>query len=166
MKRAFLLGMLYSSACLSPYIFSATENASMLVSVNVLSACSITANDMQFGNYNPAEADAIRNTTSINATCTSGTSAIIKMDDGSTEGEGSSLGTPIRRMIGSEGEYLEYAIYSDNGYSAVWGGTAETGVAITGTGSVINLTAYGNVPALQSVSAGSYSDSIQIEINF
>ena len=30
----------------------------MRVSVNVLAACSIVANEMQFGNYNPAEADA------------------------------------------------------------------------------------------------------------
>ena len=121
---------------------------------------------MTFGNYDPTSADDLTVSATIATTCTSGAAATITMDEGSFAGTGSTTAAPVRRMIGGDGSYLNYSVYSDSGYSAVWGGTDATDVAVTGSGSAVNSTAYGKVTAGQAAAVTSFADSVAVTITY
>ena len=88
------------------------------------------------------------------------------MGQGSNANTGSTDAAPIRRLKDGGTDYLSYQLYSDNGYSTVWGNTAGTSVAHTGTGTQTALTVYGSIAAGQSVPAGSYSDTVVATVTF
>ena len=69
-------------------------------------------------------------------------------------------------MTAGPGKYLDYQIYSDVSGETVWGNTALTGVALTGTGASQTLTVYGSIPSAQMVPQGDYSDQISITITY
>lgn len=63
--------------------------------------------------------------------------------------------------------YLSYSLYSDSGRSTVWGNTAGTGKAYTGTGVSDTVTVYGAIAAGQNVPAStSYADVVVATITF
>jgi spore coat protein U-like protein len=67
-------------------------------------------------------------------------------------------------------ESLTYNLYRDAAFATVWGdGSGTTGTYQIGNppnNLNVNLTVYGRVPALQDVSAGSYSDTVIATVNF
>ncbi|MDC1141042.1 spore coat protein U domain-containing protein, partial [Gammaproteobacteria bacterium] len=128
--------------------------------------CSIDAGAMSFGNYDPTSGDDLTVSATIASTCTSGAAATITMDEGASAGTGSTTAAPVRRMLGNDGSFLNYSVYSDSGYSAVWGGTDATDVAVTGTGSAVNSTAYGKVTSGQAANVTSFSDSVAVTITY
>jgi len=83
----------------------------------------------------------------------------------SSAGSGSAE-APVRRMTAGAGKYLVYQVYSDVARGTVWGNTAPTGVALTGTGVSQTLTAYGSVPPAQLVAQGVYTDQLSITITY
>ena len=74
-----------------------------------------------------------------------------------------------RRMTNGT-DQLAYNLYLDAAFTVIWGDLAE------GTGAYtrhnppnnrwVELTVYGRTPARQDVSAGTYSDTLVVEINF
>ena len=75
------------------------------------------------------------------------------MSAGASAGSGSAE-APVRRMTAGAGKYLIYQVYTDVARGTVWGNTAPTGVALTGTGVSQTLTAYGSVLPAQLVAQG------------
>ena len=67
-------------------------------------------------------------------------------------------------------ETLTYNLFRDAAFTTVWGdGSGTTGQYQIGNppnNTDVPLTVYGRVPALQDVSAGSYSDTVIATINF
>ena len=163
-KLATLSALLIGSAGFSVNGYAATAGDTMPVTTQVIAACSINAGAMTFGNYDPTSADDLTVSATIATTCTSGATATITMDEGASAGTGSTSAAPVRRMIGGDGSYLNYSVYSDSGYSAVWGGTDATDVAVTGSGSAVNSTAYGKVTAGQAAAVTSFADSVAVTI--
>ena len=86
------------------------------------------------------------------------------MNAGASAGSGST-DAPVRRMTAGPGKYLDYQVYSDVSRDTVWGNTALTGVALTGTGALKPLQFMA-----ASVSAngarGDYSDQIYVTITY
>ena len=165
-KLAMLSTLLIGSAGFSVNGYAATTSDNMPVTTQVIAACSIDAGAMTFGNYDPTSADDLTVSATIASTCTSGAAATISMDEGSFAGTGSTTAAPVRRMIGADGSYLNYAVYSDSGYSAVWGGTDATDIAVTGTGSAVNSTAYGKVTAGQAANVTTFADSVVVTLTY
>jgi len=165
-KLAMLSTLLIGSAGFSVNGYAATASDNMGVTTQVIAACSINAGNMEFGNYDPTSGDDLTVSATIASTCTSGAAATISMGEGSSAGSGSTAAAPVRRMIGLDGNYLNYSVYSDSGYSAVWGGTDATDVAITGTGSAVNSTAYGKVTAGQAANVTTYADSVVVTLTY
>ena len=140
----------------------------MNVSVSVGHSCTIDSNPMAFGAYNGIVANTsadLETTATVVTTCTSGAAALITMNAGASAGSGSAA-APVRRMTAGAGKYLVYQVYSDDARGTVWGNTASTGVALTGTGVSQTLTAYGSVPSAQPAAQGAYSDQVTVTVTY
>jgi spore coat protein U-like protein len=136
------------------------------VSATVGYSCSMDTSPMTFGVYDGLVANASTNleaTATVISTCTSGAAALITMNAGTSAGS-DSAGAPVRRMTAGQGKYLDYQVYSDVARDTVWGNSAPTGVALTGTGVPQSLTVYGSIPSAQIVPEGDYSDQIYVTI--
>ena len=123
----------------------------------------ITANDHDFGNYNPVSGADVDASSTIDVTCTPSASYTVELNAGATVG-----GVISARLMTDGSNTLEYNLYTDAGRTTVWGdGTASSVTAAgTGSGAQQSLTVYGRIPASQSVPAGSYSDTVTATINF
>lgn len=73
------------------------------------------------------------------------------------------------RQMAGPGGFLNYNLYTDAGYSSIWGdGSNSTGTmsAKITKGRPITFKIYGRIPPLQDVSAGQYSDTLIVTINW
>jgi spore coat protein U-like protein len=164
--KVFTLACLLVVAAGSAFAGTATSN--MSVTATVTANCTITANALNFGAYDPIVANAaapLNGNTTINVVCTNGSPATVTMDQGLTPAGGSTAAAPLRQMA-SGGNFLGYFLYQDNANTIVWGNTPGTGEAYTGTGVSTSVNVFGQVPAGQNVPAGSYGDTVVATITF
>jgi spore coat protein U-like protein len=145
------------------------------VSVTVSSNCLISSGSLGTfvaGTYDPVSANATvgsplqATTTSVlKVTCTSGvTTPVIRLDQGSHALPSSTDASPARRLTDGT-HYLNYNLYK-GGYTTVWGNTATTGLSYTGTGSSENIAIFAQIDGGQTVPAGTYTDTVQANIDF
>jgi len=132
------------------------------VTANVLATCEITANDLDFGDYNPVAATNLDASTTLSLTCTNGTPYQVSLDLG--DGAGASA---AQRYMVNGGDSLGYTLYRNAGRTLVWGETlgADT-LAGTGTGSAAAIDIFGRVPMQQAAPAGAYSDTITVTVTW
>lgn len=164
-----LTGALLLSLSAATSTEAATATANLAVTASVAANCSISTAPVAFGAYDPVSANAstaLNGTGTVNVTCTSGASTTVTLGQGSNANTGSTDAAPARRMKDSGTNFLAYSLYSDTGRTTVWGNTAGTGQASTGTGSQVALTVYGAVAAGQNVPAGNYSDTVVATVTF
>jgi spore coat protein U-like protein len=130
------------------------------IRANISATCSIAANDLNFGNYSRTRLDG---TTTLSATCTSGTAFDIGLNQGVAPG----ATVTARKMTGPGSQLLNYSLSRDSARTLNWGNTDGTDtVGGTGTGSAQTFTVYGRIPALQSAGAGTYQDTITATVFF
>jgi len=152
-------------------VFATTATSNMAVSANVSGDCTITANPLAFGSYDPITAnnssgvDAVT-TTNLFVTCTANSSATITLGQGLNAASGSSDDAPLRRMANGGGAFLNYSLYQDEGLSVTWGNTTDSGQAYTGTGFTTSVTVFGDTTRGQNVPAGAYADTVVASITF
>jgi spore coat protein U-like protein len=141
---------------------STTVTTTMAISATVLSSCGVTALPLAFGTYSPTQSTNTTATTTVAVTCTNGTPYNVGLNAGT--GTGASVTT---RKMTSGSNTLNYSLYSDTGYSTVWGSTIGTNtVTGTGTGLAQTINVYGSITALQSVPAGAYTDTITVSLTY
>lgn len=154
--------VIVTNALLSSIAFADTTSTTMDVSATVAASCSISAAPLAFGSYTLNQLDS---KTSVSLTCTNGTSYTIEMDKGS--GKGASF--EVRKLT-SNGNTLDYSIYTDSNYKEVWGdGTGGSGVVKdTGSGVEQTINVFGRIPPNQSspVSDTPYTDVINVTVSF
>jgi len=172
MLRRTLYLLLAAALCLPAIPAGAgSASATMIVTATVVATCTITSDNLNFGNYDPVGTNAsapLLGSASVTATCTQGAAALVDIDAGlNPSGTGNAQ---TRRMKGpGASQYLTYDIYSDSGHSQRWGTkTSGTTVSVTGAGGAtpVHLTAYGSVPSAQNVTVGAYTDSVAVTINY
>ncbi len=62
---------------------------------------------------------------------------------------------------------LNYGLYSNGTWTTNWGNTSGTNwVSGTGNGAAQNITVYGQIPAGQYVTPGSYADTIAVTVTY
>ncbi len=145
---ALLIGVLHASEA------SAQASAS----------CTISATSVNFGNYNVFNGAAVDSTGTITYTCNAQASNItITLSKGA-----SSSYSP--RLMSKGAETLSYNLFRDAARTNVWGdGTGGTSVYTRNNppnNNPVNVPVYGQIPAGQDVSAGSFSDTVTAVINF
>ena len=148
---------------------AATATSNLSVTASVTANCTIATAPVAFGAYDPVSANAttaLNGTGTVNVTCTNGATTTVTLGQGANPGGGSTAAAPARRLKDGGTDLLTYSLYSDTGRTVVWGDTAGTGVAHTGTGALAALTVYGAVDPGQNVPAGNYSDTVVATITF
>jgi spore coat protein U-like protein len=134
--------------------------ASFQVEANVVPSCTLTANNLNFGNYSGVQLDA---TTTLTATCASGAAYAIGLSEGVSAGATVSN----RAMTGPGAALLHYGLFQDSARTLNWGDTVTRDtVASTGTGVAQTFTVYGRIPASQTVVPGAYQDTITATLTF
>lgn len=139
-----------------------TTQRVMTVSVDVRKTCSISANDINFGNYNPNAGGAQLAEALVHIHCSNGVSYEVSMD----AGRGPGATTAARKMT-SGANTLGYGLYHDPGRQQVWGDTLGVDTLRgLGLGPPFDVTVYGKIEPRQSVPAGTYADVITVRILF
>lgn len=139
--------------------YAAQDSDTFQVSATVQSVCTITANDMSFGSYDPSGGD-VDVTSTLDVTCTNSTGYEVGLNGGTTTGV-----VTARAMTGLGGN-LSYALYSDASRSTIWEDIGATSVSGTGDGTTQTLTVYGRLPGGQFLSVDTYTDTVTATIDF
>jgi spore coat protein U-like protein len=129
------------------------------ITATVMATCTVSATDLNFGNYSGTQIDT---TTTISVTCTNSTSWYVNLNDGFNPGNGF---TP--QMSGPNGTLLYYSKYQDAARTQYWGNTYNyDGEGGTGTGLAQSLTAYARLFGGANVPQGAYSDTIGVTVTY
>ncbi len=163
MRRHLFAALASFAMLVTPVIGgAATTSDTLTVTATVVDSCSLSTSTLAFGTYDPASGTDTDATTTIDASCTTGTTFDIALDGGS------SANISARTM--SDGtNSLGYQIYTDTLRTTIWGdGTTGSTAAGTGLGPLtpVTLTAYGRITAGQNVPAGAYSDTVNVTLTF
>jgi spore coat protein U domain-containing protein, fimbrial subunit CupE1/2/3/6 len=137
------------------------------VTATVQKNCSVSANNLSLGTVAAGTVTPSGNST-LSVTCTLNTPYYIGMapqNVTSTTGVGTMKGT------GTNTDTVTYQLYSNSGLSTIWGNTATTttvgnGVSGSGTGVPTTLTVYAKATGSTDVKPDSYSDTVQVNINY
>jgi len=135
------------------------------VTATVLANCSVTANDLGFGNYTPGLGN-ITSTSTINVNCTNSTAFDVHLSTGSSA-------SYAQRQMLNGANILEYNLYLENTHTTVWGDTTGGTGEATGTGSgmatPVAFTVYGQLldsANNQNAPPGAYSDTITVTVTY
>ena len=165
-KLAVVSAIVAGSMGLSATSHASTETGSMIVSTRVDMACVMTVGALTFLSYQTTSTDDNTAQGTITSTCTSGGAAKITIGLGDGLHSDSLDASPMRQMK-SGSDVLRYDLYSDSGRSTLWGNTADTGLAITGTGSSKITPVYGTIPSGQDVPADStFTDTVSVTLTY
>jgi spore coat protein U-like protein len=121
--------------------------------------CSVTAGTLGFGAYSGTAALAAA---AVTVNCSSGGTYQVSL------GAGANLSGGTRRMAGPASSFLAYQLFRDSGRTLAWGDGTALGARVSGTGSgaAQTLTVYGRIPAGQSATVGSYTDSVVVTVEY
>jgi spore coat protein U-like protein len=129
------------------------------VSASVLKDCIVSATALGFGNYTGAVNSA---QSTVTVTCTNSTTYTIGLGPGLASGA-----TVTTRQMQNGSALLNYGLFSNGTWTTNWGNTSGTNwVSGTGNGSGQAITVYGQIPAGQYVTPGSYADTIAVTVTY
>lgn len=159
-----------AAACSSAVLASGSTGGTVAVSAQVQKNCTVNSPTLTFAAVDPTAGANSTGTAVLTVTCTKGTTLLdIKLDPGSHQIAGGS------RQMNNGSVNVKYALYTDPGYSILWGdGSAGIGSALSSGFSAFsgvavpqNFNVYGQVLAADAdVQAGTYSDSVGITVDF
>lgn len=141
-----------------------TAQDDVAVDARVLNKCLIRTATLNFGDYDPVEANATAHLDvagSIEIACTRGHSAWITLSPGDNH-SGSS-----RRLKSGTGNFLNYDLYSTAPGGAVWPATGQgvsTGISEGKAWKALSV--FARVPGAQDVAGGAYQDTVMATIQF
>lgn len=165
--RRFLRKILVPAAFL-PLVFAPRAQATnaqttFSVTATVLASCTVSAGTLAFGTYTPTSGSPLDTTSTVNVTCTNGTTYTVALDGGSTASN-----VAARAMSDTHSHTLSYGIYTDSGRATVWGDGTGSSVTQPGTGSGSQqvIIAYGRASASQFAAAGNYSDTVTVTVSY
>ena len=172
MKRSTLTLIALSVVLFSVPAFAASTNTTFQVQATVIANCTISAVNLNFGNYDPISANAaagsdLYGNTTVTVACTKGAPNVwIGLDAGANSA--SAVGTT--RAMASAGNFLNYDLYLANpnpAPGAVWGNTQATGKSyVAASKAATAITVFGRVPKNQDAAVGTYTDTITATINY
>lgn len=153
----------FSLVLLPSAAFAATASNTVGISATVTASCNIAvASDLAFGSLSVGMLPK-NVTTSFNVTCTNTTSYSI----GLNEGTAFEASTTNRKLGGTGTATLSYALYQDSARQTNWGNASGTWMTgLTGTGSEVAHTIYGQIPVQTWPAPDSYSDTVTITVTY
>ncbi len=171
MKRILLFGVAALAAIAivltAPTARAGTATATLAVSADVVSSCTIDDTTLDFGGTYDGSV-AVNATATMSIHCTSGGAAWFSF------GQGSNFSAGSRRMAGGVGEFLAYGLFADSNHTVPYDTIAtDPGAAyhvplnsVLAGIQLYTYTIYGQIPAAQYVSGGHYTDTVQSTVHF
>ena len=131
--------------------------AAVLLMAQAASAvtCDVSPQDVGFGIYDPIGGPAVDGIGSLNVTCDSSADFTVTLSAGG--------GTFAGRQMSSGADELGYNLYTNASRTTVWA-DGIGGSSVSSTGTNVDLTIYGRVPAGQNVPAGIYVDTLTVTV--
>ncbi|HJV24995.1 MAG TPA: spore coat U domain-containing protein [Aromatoleum sp.] len=161
-KPLLALGGILALALSLTNAHAASTSTSFQVNATVGTACTVSAANLDYGTYNPLAVLPTSVTTTVTVQCT----LLATYNVGLSAGSGSGATVAVRKMT-KGGDTLAYSLYQDATHLAVWGDSIGTDtIAGVGTGLAVPHVVYGQIPALQNVNSGAYSDTIVVSVNY
>ncbi|AWO78985.1 MULTISPECIES: Csu type fimbrial protein [Serratia] len=167
MRRALCCCGLWACSLLAQ---ADSKTATLGVSATLLSACeagSSSGGNVSFGTLNfgtlyflstATSVAGQQNAGAIRVKCTNGTSYSVLL------GGGQSGNTAARYLQSAAGQRVNYNLYTNAAHSTIWDNL--TGVSQTANGADNWLPVYGMIPAQSTPPTGSYTDTVQVTINW
>ena len=125
--------------------------------------CSLSTTSIVFGAYNVFSSAPVDSTGTVTYNCNGNTNVLITMTKGQSM-------TFLPRELQKGTERLAYNLYRDAARTTVWGDFTGGTSAHTDLSPLkkedVSITVYGRIPPGQDVSAGSYTDSVTVVLNF
>lgn len=136
-------------------------------------SCTVSAEGIAFGVYNPLNPTGNASTGSVRITCSGSGNGSDKVTAGVTLSTGLS-GTYATRKMFSGGNSLDYNIYWSTAYSQIIGdgsggsfaGSAGPFKVFAGGSNSVTSTIYGLIPPSQDVAPGLYSDVVIVTVTY
>jgi len=144
----------------TPALAAGTATGTVDVTLKVSSACSVTAQPLDFGTVSAFDS-AVDSSSATTVKCTPGAPYEVFVNYGVNAG----TGTQRKLLSTSTTATVNYNVFSDAGRTAAWGG-ALSGVTATGDGTEQAMTLYGRVPVQAAVAAGDYKDTVTVTVNY
>lgn len=142
---------------------AATETTSFNVTATVISACSVGATDLAFGNYDPLSVLNTDGITTVSVTC----SLLTPYNIGVSAGSHGSGVTGRKMKIGSGTDTLNYSLFRDVLRTLNWGVTVGTDtLSGLGTGLAVPSVVYGRIASGQNAPIGAYSDTVTVTLTY
>lgn len=142
-------------------VTSPSGTAAFTVSATIVSNCSVSASNLDFGSAGNLTADQ-DSSNSLAITCTAQTPYSIALDGGT-----SGATDPTQRKMNRGGENVKYGLYRDAARTLPWGNTVGMNTASSvGTGLAQTFTVFGRVPVQTTPSPGIYSDMIVVTVTY
>ena len=147
---------------------AATATSTIMVSVTLASTCTVSANPLSFGTYQPGQGGAAASTT-LAVRCTRGAPFSVALNAG-TGG-----GSVAQRLMSMGASRLQYNLYTTAAHTAVWGDGTQSTATVSGvgrgfmSGAEITHTVYGQIPdspANVDLAPGLYSDVITVTVAY
>jgi spore coat protein U-like protein len=145
-----------------PKAAAATAISTIAVTATVISACSILATSLAFGNYS-ATGGAVAATARITITCGNPTAYNLGLDAGT--GIGATVAAREMTNLFTNAE-LSYGLFQDSGHSQVWGPNVGSNTVSGSSNVAPSLTVFGLIPTGQNSPTGSYSDTVTATISY
>ncbi len=130
------------------------------VRAEVATSCLVTATDLDFGATGRLDAPVDAAST-VTVRCSRGAAYSIGIDGGQ-----SGTTDPAAREMRKGGEHVLYGIYRDAARTQGWGGQPGQRVNGIGNGTDQAYTAYGRVHAQSTPSAGTYTDTLVVRVEY
>lgn len=132
---------------------AATVMSNFTVSATVINACSVNANNIDFGNYNPASPAPKDGQGSLQLTCLAGTNYELYITGA--------------RIMTDGANNLNYELYTDAPRTSVWPSASPSPVSgATPDANPITFDTYGRIATGQYVLAGPYSNVVAVVVAF
>lgn len=126
--------------------------------------CTVSATAVTFGNYDPLAAAPLNGNGDITVTCNGRGTFTVALSTGQ------SGSYAPRYMTGGSGggDRLGYNLYTDAAHTIVFGdGTEGTETESKNfKNNTSHLTVHGQIPAMENIAAGNYSDTILVTVTF
>lgn len=134
--------------------------AAAIVAASPLAAatCSLSAQGVNFGNYDFQSSQPLDGVGHVIVTCDVSTSYTIALSPGA--------GSFTTRVMQNGVHLLSYNLYTDLGHSTVWGDGSGGNATLSGSGTNGDYPVYGSAPAGQNPYVGSYNDAITVTLSF
>lgn len=160
--------------CAARSLCAAALAAAACSSATGAAVCSASATPMVYGGYDPLYATALQVNATVTVSCAVAIGPLAAIPYSVALGTSATTGTMGRALAGPLGARLQYNLYTTASYGTVWGDGTSGTLAVSGTVTPLSLgvpvlgnhTVYGKVPALQTVRAGAYVDSILVTVNY